>query len=46
MNIKNEETKYVKSLSKKSMRRWKNDIKMDLKGIGYEGVVWIHIIIT
>jgi hypothetical protein len=24
-------------------RRWENNIKMDLKGIGSEGVDWVHV---
>jgi hypothetical protein len=28
---------------KKHGRRWQDNIKMDLKEIGYKGVYWIHM---
>jgi hypothetical protein len=27
----------------RSRRRWEDNIKMDLKAIGWEGVEWIHL---
>jgi hypothetical protein len=32
-----------KSLLGRSRYRWKDNIKIDLKGIGWEGVNWSHV---
>jgi hypothetical protein len=32
-----------KRLLERLGHRWKDQIKMDLKGIGWEGVAWIHL---
>jgi hypothetical protein len=29
--------------SEKNKRRWKNNLKTDLKKIGFEGVDWVHV---
>jgi hypothetical protein len=29
--------------ARKNKRRWEDNIKMDLRVIGWEGVVWIHL---
>jgi hypothetical protein len=28
----------------RSRRTWKNNIKMDLKGLGWEHVDWVHLV--
>jgi hypothetical protein len=33
-----------KSLLRRPRRRWENNIRMDLREIGWEGVDWIHLV--
>jgi hypothetical protein len=45
--MKNTEFRWGKSEGKRLLgrprRRWKNNIRMDLKEIGWEDVDWIHL---